>query len=75
MGVKIKAPELDISFFKVTSEHSFDFIDELKLSIMCDLSLVDSVYVLQFRNEGFDVVKMIGRVIGEFLNEFTDVFV
>ncbi len=75
MGVKIEAPELHIIFFKVTFEHSFDFIDELKLSIMCDLSLVDSLYVLQFRNEGLDVVKMIGRLIDEFLNEFTDVFV
>ncbi len=75
MRVNIKAPELRISFFKITFEHGFDFASKLKLNKMFDFSLVDSVYVLQFRDEGIDIVKMIRRFIGEFLNELTDGFV
>jgi hypothetical protein len=75
MGVNIKAPELNISFFKTTFEHGFDFTNKLKLSIVFDFPLVDSVYSLQFRDEGIDVVKMIRRLIGDFLNELTNVFV
>ena len=64
-----------MSFFKITFEHGLDFTNKLKLNKMFDFSLVDSVYVLQFRDDSIDVVKMMRRFMGEFLNELTDGFV